>query len=341
MFIFGKPATATQSTLYEFYPGASQFWSQAIEHTPGSHELLREVDSWGPFMPGGTEGKLTPLYVDLYSIGNGRIVRYHVRYFKGLPFKTVSVDDLKIEVPPTMGGDGSLYFARSGHGYVYGLNRNLQEIWRYPAEEGAGTTIQSRVTLSPERERYAYLLTQSKKENNLVRIDTTDGAATTIALSDDWTGFHRPLVVNGPDQDYVIVAAYNHDGGTLSVYSGGELVWQKSGTVSQPIMNRTGERVFAIQKGILHEYNLLNGVAVCNSAETDLQADSNPVLDADDNLYLWSNGMLVGYRSNCQRFFKQQLELPKDLELLFASDGTFYARTGTNQFYSITPSRPK
>jgi hypothetical protein len=58
------------------------------------------------------------------------------------------------------------------------------------------------------------------------------------------------------------------------------------------------------------------------------------------DLYLWSKGMLVGYRRNCERFFKQQLALPEKLELLFAPNGALYARTLSDELYSITPSGP-
>lgn len=337
IFVFGQ-TTAPETFLYEFLPSGPQTWSQKTSPAPGSHVLIRELDGWYIHSPNDpSNGRNMPNRVDLYSVGNDHIVRYQLFQtgapWKGLQDKMVSVPDLKLDVPPTLGADGSLYFVRSG--YVYGLDPNLQELWRYP-EKGAGATTYSRVTLS-DGERYAYFLTQQNKENKLVSIDTSDGSATTTPLSSDWTGFQRALVVKGPEKDYVIVAAYSHDDGTLSAYSDGQLLWQKPGTVSQPIVDRTGERVFAIQKGTLHEYNLLNGAAVCNSAETDLEADSNPVLDVDNNLYVWSNGTLLGYTNTCHRFWIQRLELPKTLELLFTPGGDLLARTATDHLFLINP----
>ena len=111
----------------------------------------------------------------------------------------------------------------------------MEELWRYPA----GANMVSRITLSPEPERYAYILTQRKNKdkllNDLVRIDTTDGSATRVALLDKFTDFHRPLVVKGPQQDYVVVSANSESDGTLSAYSGGALRWEKKGKVSSPM----------------------------------------------------------------------------------------------------------
>lgn len=59
---------------------------------------------------------------------------------------------------------------------------------------------------------------------------------------------------------------------------------------------------------------------------------SNLVLDGEDNVYFWNNGVLLGYTKSCENFLRKPLTgLPKDLELLFAPDGTLYARTETNQ----------
>jgi hypothetical protein len=141
----------------------------------------------------------------------------------------------------------------------------------------------------------------------------------------------------------VVVSANSQSDGTLIAYSGGTVRWENQGPVSQPSVDRAGKQVFVVQKGQLQAYDILNGKAVCTSTETAMAATSNLVLDGEENLYFWNNGTLFGYRNNCQPLFQQQLpDLPKDLELLFAPDGTLYARTATQpqQLFSLTPSQP-
>jgi len=331
LFVIGDPG-GDKANLYDFSTFGAARWSVPIATAPGSHLLMAP---WGFTR---TSMNLPMLVHGLYSIGKNQVVLYDL-VRQGSIAKTVAVEDLILEIPPTLGADGSLYFVRSG--YVYGLNPNLQELWRYPDTEGAGADAASRISLSPDLDRYAYVLTRRGKAISLVQIDTTAGSAKPVALGEDFEGFQRPLVVKGPEQDYVVVAAYSHDNGILSVYSGGKPVWQQPGTVSQPVVDQAGERVFAIQKGSLHVYNLMNGAAICTSAENDLKADSNPVLDAMNNLYVWTNGTLVGYRNNsCKRFFAQRLDdLPEKVELLFTEVGVLFAKTGSDDLFSIRQSR--
>jgi hypothetical protein len=340
--IFGKP-TSQETFLYAFVPGGILGWRKAIGDTPGSHLLATE------FGFARTRENVPITVQGLYSVGENRIVLYRMAG-QGATVKTVDVKDLTLSVPPTVGADGSLYFVRSGD--VYGLNPHMEELWRYPA----GANMVSRITLSPEQERYAYILTRRKDENkllnDLVRIDTIDGIATRVALLDKFTDFHRPVVVKGPQQDYVVVSANSENDGTLSVYSGGELRWEEKGKVSQPNVDRAGKRVFVVQDGQVHVYDLLDGNSVCVSGGRGREAISNPVLDGDDNFIFWNNGYLEGYRNPpepapgetqkeaiCQAFTHWGLpELPKDVELLFAPNGTLYARTATQQLFTIIPS---
>jgi hypothetical protein len=317
MYLFGKP-TSQETLLYDLSSGGVVRWSTPIPVVPGSYALATETGR-------------------LYSLGENRIVLYDLEK-QGAKLKGVDFQDLKLSVPPTLGADSSLYFVRSGYGYVYGLNPDQQEIWRYPAEERTGAATISRITLSPDAQRYAYTLTRRDNKNALVRINAADGNAEPATLSDKFTEFHRPIVAKGPEQDYVVVGAYSQSDGTLSVYSGGEVRWEKQGPVSQPIVDRDGKRVFAVQNGRLQAYDILNGDVVCTSAETALEATSNLVLDGEENVYFWNNGTLLCYRNSCQALFRQPLgNLPKDLELLFAPDGTLYARTATQQLFSLTP----
>ena len=106
-----------------------------------------------------------------------------------------------------------------------------------------------------------------------------------MALLDKFTDFHRPLVVKGPQQDYVVVSANSESDGTLSAYSGGALRWEKKGKVSQPNVDRAGKRVFVVQDGRVHVYDLLNGNSVCVFGGQGHAATSNLVLDGDDNFF--------------------------------------------------------
>ena len=107
-----------------------------------------------------------------------------------------------------------------------------------------------------------------------------------------------------------------------------------------------------VQDGRVHVYDLLNGNSVCVFGGQGHAATSNLVLDGDDNFFFWNNGSFEGYRNPpepapgerqkegiCQPagpVFRLP-ELPKDLELLFSPYGALYARTATQELYSITP----
>jgi hypothetical protein len=119
------------------------------------------------------------------------------------------------------------------------------------------------------------------------------------------------------------------------------VLWEHRGPVSQPIVDRAGKQVFVIQRGRFQAYDILNGTAMCTSEKIDLAATSNLVLAGEENLYFWNNGTLFGYRNDCQPLFQRPLsDLPQALELLFAPDGTLYARTAAQKLFSLTPSQP-
>lgn len=320
MYLFGHP-TSQKPSLYALSTSGAEQWRKEIQGTPGSHALVTDT---GRF----------------YSVGENRLVLYDLEK-QGEIKREVAFTDVKLAVPPTLGADGSLYFVPSGYGYVYGINPDQHEIWRYPEQEGTGSATVSRITLSPEAQHYAYLLTRRNNKNTLVRINTTDGSATTVAISDTFTDFHRPVVVKGPEHDYIVVSAYSQSDGTLSVYSGGAVLWEHRGPVSQPIVDRAGKQVFVIQRGRFQAYDILNGTALCTSERIDLAATSNLVLAGEENLYFWNNGTLFGYRDDCLPLFHHPLSnLPQNLELLFGPDGMLYARTAEQKLSSLTPSQP-
>ena len=316
--VLGNPSSQ-KTSLYYVAPGGTIRSTIPISEVPGEHTA---VSSNGRF----------------FAVGAKRILLYDLQQ-QGAQWRSITVPDLTLNVPPVLGADGSLFFVRSGYGSVYGLNPGQDEIWRYPATDNAGAATVSPITLSPVAQRYAYLLTRRENKNALVRIDATDGSADVVSFNDKYTGFHRPVVVPGPEQDYVIVAAYNQSDGTLSAYSGGDLRWEKNGPVSQPIADLAGKQVFAVQDGKFRAYDILNGSEVCTAPypKESIAATSNLVTDAYGMVYFWNNGHLYVFNRNCQPIVDRPIaNLPKNLELMFAQDGTLYARTETQQLFSLT-----
>jgi hypothetical protein len=278
----------------------------------------------------------------LYSVGEDRIALYDLDK-EGEPIRHVPIRDLKISVPPTLGADGSLYMVPSGYGSIYGLNPNLEELWRYPSDAGEQKVKEiTPFVLGPGRQEYGYAARGTGKKNELVRINTADGSVERQEFSEKFTDFHRPLVSKGPEQDYVLLGAYSVEDGLLACYSGGKEIWARGGPVSRPNQDSQGNKVLVVQNGRLRAYDKLNGAELCSTdEETPLEATSNLVLDGEDRIYFWNNGILYGYTSNCTRFLSQTIkDLPERLELLFGHDGTLVARTEGRRLYAITPSQP-
>lgn len=339
MYVFAKPSSE-KTHLYALKLGGGNRWEpKALSHVPGSHALIS---------PAGR----------LYSIGEQRLVLYDLTQ-EGQEIRAVSIPNFKPAVRPTLGEDGSLYAMPPGA--LFGFNPDLQEMWRYP---GGDTEMPdaSRVALSPDAGRYAYALTKSKAaKTQLVRMETatgnsevsalpvvnaTEGGATsTLNLDLGFTGYTRPIVAKGPEHEYVLYSASTAQSGLLLAHSGGEAIWWKQGLISQPILN-SDQNVVAVQGGKLHVYALLNGKddgteaeqpkSCASKIETSLSATSNLVLDGEDNVYFWNNGVLWGFTKQCTSFLHHSLAgLPEKLELLFAPDGTLFARTETNQLYAL------
>lgn len=342
--------TSEETDLSALHTNGREMWKKSIKITPASHAAVTDTGQ-------------------LYSVGESRIVRYDLE--KREQIESKEVKDLKLSDPPTLGPDGSLYFVRSGYGDIYNLNPNLEELWKYPSmpnQQGANKV--SRIVLSPDAQRYAYAMILSDQDISGVRINTADGEtilykqyagidpadktkSKQYKFGDQYTGFHRPVVVRGPEQDYVFLSAYSQNNGILAAYSGDEGRWSNSGTISSPIADKNGDHVLVVQSGKLKAYKKFNGELACSSRETDLAATSNLVMDGEDNVYFWNNGTLYGYKNDCTKFLKwSQNEdrdpnlprLPREVELMFAPDGTMYAfapitetQTSKQSLYSITP----
>ena len=334
IFLFAQPSSQ-ETMLYALYPGGGNRWDpQPIQIRPGSHALVTN------------SGRL-------YSIGEDRFVIYDLEK-EGTLIKNVDKGDFKPALRPTAGADGSLYAMPSGSGYIYGFNPDPQELWRYRSDD-TKLADASRITFSPDAGRYAYALTKIGSKTRPVRIDSAtgnadvynlpivkikrDGQETDKDLGLGFKGFHRPVAIKGPQQDYVFLSAYTEQSGILLAHSGGDVIWWQEGKVSQPIVDWGEETVFAVQSNMFRGYDKFNGKQICASSETGIAATSNLLKDGEDNVYFWNNGVLLGYTKDCKNFLSQEAELPKDLELMFAPDGTLYARTNQNRLYTITPTQ--
>jgi len=319
IYLFAKP-TSESTNLYALFFNGDENWNKKIGITPGAHALASSNGI-------------------LYSVGENRIELYDLKQ-EGVRLNGKSIDDFKLSVSPTLGADGSLYFER--YGYIYGLNPKQEELWRYPSAPDAGKAEKvSRIALGPDAQKFAYALTRINKKNQLVAINTADGSADMYGFNEKFSDFHRPVVVAGPEQEYIFFSACSVSDGILASYSGGEQIWEKIGPVSQPIADMEGKLLFLIQNGKLQAYDKFNGKAVCTSARADLAATSNLVMDGEENVYFWNNGTFLGYTKDCEPFFEQKLpDLPERLELLFAPDGTLFARSETQRLSLILPTRP-
>jgi hypothetical protein len=319
IYLFAKP-TSESTSLYALFFNGAENWKKNIGVTPAAHALA------------GGNGIL-------YSVGENRIVLYDLKQ-EGLPIRSVAIDDFKLSVSPTLGADGSLYFV--WYGYIYGLNPSQEELWRFPSGPDDGKAEKaSRIVLGSGAQKFAYALVRINKKNQLAAINTADGDVDIYGFSEKYSDFHRPVVVAGPEQDYIFFSAYSVSDGILASYSGGEQIWQKLGPVSQPIADMEGKLLFLIQNGRFQAYDKFNGMAVCTSARADLAATSNLVMDGEENVYFWNNGTFLGYGKDCKPFFEQKLpDLPERLELLFAPDGTLFARSEAQRLALILPTRP-
>jgi hypothetical protein len=328
IYLFAQPSSQ-KTMLYSLYPGGGNRWGpKEIQVKPGAHAL---VSSTGR----------------LYSVGENRIVIYDLEK-DGAAIKTVDLGDFKPALRPTLGPDGSLYAMPSGSGYIYGSNPDPQELWRYPSD-ATMLADASRITLGPDAGRYAYVLTRVGQATHPVRIDAATGSPVVYDLKVKtneahdldlgFKGFQRPVAIRGPKEDYVFLAAYTDQNGLLLAHSGGDVLWWKEGPVSQPIVDRQEKNVLAVQNGSFRAYDTFSGREVCSSAEANLATTSNLVMDGDGNVYFWDNGTLLGYAGDCKNILHQKVTgLPEHLELLFAPDGTLYARTDLNHLYTIAPT---
>ncbi len=159
MYLFAQPSSQ-ETKLYALRLGGGNLWQpKAISIRPGSHAMVS---------PAGR----------LYSIGEDRLVLYDLKQ-AGAEIRNVPIANFKPALRPMLGEDGSLYAMPPGA--LFGFNPDLQEMWRYP---GAKTDMPdaSRVVLSPDAGRYAYMLAKRGTATQLVRLETATGNATVSGL---------------------------------------------------------------------------------------------------------------------------------------------------------------
>ncbi len=319
IFLFAKP-TDTSTNLYAVHFNGRDNWYKSISVPPGANVL---VNSAGV----------------LYSIGENRIALYDLEK-KGELIKTIDIDkdDFRLFNPPILGADSSLYFTH--YGYLYGLNQEAKELWRYPHDDARAEKI-SRIILSPDAQKNAYALMRIKGKNKFLSINTATGSSAAYAFGNRYTFFHCPLAVERQGKDYIIFSAYSEADGTLSCYSNDEKIWTTLGPVSQPASDMAGKLIYVVQNGKLQAIDTLNGRTVYTSSRTDLAATSNLVLDGEDNVYFWNNGRFFVFTNKCELLVEKKLpDLPERLELLFSPDGTLYARNIKNKKLTLVlPNR--
>lgn len=345
-----------------FYRGGIYVFAQS-QGKPMLYALTSSgANLWGPKEITSTPGEYALVSVTgrLYSVGAKRIAVYDLER-AGEEITQVSGERFTFAGTPTLAADGSMFAMPSGFGYIYGLNPVLQELWRYPSDGKTKVAAASPVALSPQAGRYAYLLTRTDKETRPVQIDTATGAAdiadlkvkvtnggaqTERDLDLQFTSFLRPLVVKNNEADMVFLSANTVSNGMLVARSGKDVVWFNEGLVAQrPIADREEQHVVAVHKRAFRLFDKSNGTkATCSSSDDKLTATSNLVMDGDGNTYFWNSGSLslLGYTKACQKFLSQQLkELPENVDLMFAPDGTLYAWSATDKrLYTITLGSP-
>ncbi len=320
VFFFAKP-DADHTALFALHFNGNERWRRDIEDPPAQYARV------------GYEGTL-------YSIGRQRVARYNLNQ-NGLPGERTTIAGLKLALPPALGTDGSLYFTHEG--YAYGLNALMQELWRYP-QKGTGSAF-SPIVLAPPAQQRAYIVARVNNQNYLTPLNCAFGRLTDLPFANKYTDFHTPVVIagDGATSDYVYLAANSQSDGVLACYSGEEQIWSAPGPVSQPVATADGRRLVAVQNGKLKVFDRLNGRTMAVSTRDNLAATSNPVLDGDDNVYFWNNGIFYGFDKTCKLLTAQQLPgLAERLALEFAPDGTLYARNlKTRQLTLILPTLNK
>ena len=308
-FLFARPTAGSHDYLYALHTNGRDKWPQPVkvDKEPAVHAAVTYNGM-------------------LYSVGRGRIARYDLNQ-NGAPRVGPVRKDLKLSLAPALGTVGSLYYEHDGT--VYAINPQFQYLWRYP-QEGKGSVF-SPIVLSPSAQNQAYVVARIDEKNKLVAIDTATGHRTEYPFDTKYTDFHPPVVIPGSglgtESDFIYLAVNSQMDGLLACFSAGDPIWSNEGPVSQPVASADGERLFAVQNGSLHAYDRLNGQSLAVSTEKDLAADSNLVLDGDDNVYFWNNHTLFQFDRNCQFLAGQKLTgLAEKLVLVFAPDGTLFAR---------------
>ena len=201
VYLITEDANAVPNAQYMLQaldPLANPIWQLPLD-SPGQHLLVSK------------SGRL-------YILGNDQIIVYQLNGSDRPTRLDVSpaITDINPSIAPSLGPDGSLYFVNNQA--VYGLNPDLQELWRAPLTDMTA----SRVTVGPSGQ-FVYL---TARNEGLVAIDAQTGESfanelpnQTALQGDDTPILHAPVVIRRPDgTEEIYVAANATNGGVLALF---------------------------------------------------------------------------------------------------------------------------
>lgn len=306
----------------------------------------------------------------LYIVGADRIIVYKLDSNSAFPDLTASpidfaVTDLKPDVAPALGPDGSLYFVN--YQKVFGFNPDLQELWKVTLQDK--TT--SRITVGPGG-KYIYLSTKGKglvainaqTGNELPKKNTIKDAA--------FSTLSAPVVIRHPDgTEKIYVAGNSTEDGALACFNNNikEIkpclgAWNKlNGLWSQIIPDQlppdvpadpekgSNKKIYAVRvvkdeggtqytNGTLEVIDWLPKKSVTEvtkvtkldfkvAEESYLVNGGNLAMDLNGECFIWNKADkkigLYALGAGNLKLIDVNSDIPSKAQLFFGSDGTLYA----------------
>jgi hypothetical protein len=309
----------------------------------------------------------------LFIVGNRRVLAYRIDDQNNL----IKAGDTMVATPaaaPAVGPEGNFYFVHAGTlaDEVWGLNPDLQELWKVTIGATKETVKASRLTVGPSG-AFVYLVTQNE---GLVAINTQTGEYSTKPLPAMETPLKEagspllraPVVISSGKNDMIYVAASAADSGVLATIAKGLTTdtlppqWHSAayGLFSQPLLDT---RAFKQHKQIYSVHVQTTGskltahLVAIDAANLTVGIPGAPlhVPAGSDNPYLFTRGNLVGdtsgnvfvYNGDDQRLRAYSgtlspiadatLDSLLDPRLMFGQDGTLYANNSDNKLFAIIP----
>ena len=285
--------------------GAPPIWSVPLTN-PGQHLVL--TASGRIYVMGNNQ-----ILVYQFDPSNTATPAVELKTLGGQPLSPKSGANLNAVRAPAVGADGSLYFVNGQE--VYGLNPDLQELWKVTLTTATPGGVS--VGVGPSG-RFVYLIS---KGEGLVAIDAQTGERVTIAAPTDGSQskladnrnitFHAPVVIRHPDgTEKIYVAANSANDGVLANFDNSvtRVGQSRSGTItagwqplpglwSQPIPDQlspgtttepnTAKKIYAVN--VRNGQGSLKALAWLAGSE-QTATPSFAVSDSSDLLNAGSNG---------------------------------------------------